>query len=958
MGKVIGFELRVTGTDTQAANVLKVEAALKKVTAARNKLIKKQSEGTELSKKEQRQLERLTREQSKLRQQKVETTKEIKRQNKEIKSVAGSYDRLVSQNAKLRKTMNALPINDTTGKLKKLQQQFAKNNQKLKSFDKNLGQSFRNVGNYGSALNGVRANFATLAVGITSAILVFNQLQRVFGSSLDIIKDFEQATADLAGKLDTTKEGVEALTDEAIRLGSITAKTATEILGLQFALAGLGFEEEQIIDLTGAIINGSIAMRAELAETGEVVGAVVNSFNDLATTDAPLIIDQLTRATQKTALTFVKLQTALPIVSKAADAAGIPFTRLVSLLGKLSDSGIDASSSATALRNIFIESAAQGLNYEQIIEKIKGSTDKLTAANDEFGKRGAISAATLADNIDKVAELDLVLQAAGGTAQRVADTQLNTLNGRLDLLSSAWEGFVLSVDRGDGVISKAFKAIVENATKTVSELTEIVNGGLIREGTVQSRFDEAAVEAAKKKALEIAAISAEAVDQEIEATKARISKVTKLLDDESAFRRATARQALVVNRLLLQELNTLTDAEINASEAANEFSNSLGSSSFGGKAAELTARNINRINEELKEQRRLLFSSALGSDAFGKAQQNIIELEKELDAALGKTNKTLKKREEEIKRLSSKTFRDIQNERIAIIEEREKVESEVNAMIDNLLNSEATDRRVAEFEKIQDEEAANTEARIAAAKDEQRRKDLIRDVSIDTARQLAVDATSFIANQNDIRAKSQIAAQRLLLDQGSITEEEFQKKRSQILRRQAESEKQLALFNIVISTAAAILKAAPVVPLQIATGILGASQLALVASQPIPQFLEKGGVIKGRSHAAGGIDIGNGNEVEGNEIWLTKGVYNNPTLRQMASDINVAGGGRKLASGGIVTASNVAPSVSSLVSKTTSANDIANQLGAIINDKRVVVVESDITSTQDTVQVNESLGEF
>lgn len=64
-----------------------------------------------------------------------------------------------------------------------------------------------------------------------------------------------------------------------------------------------------------------------------------------------------------------------------------------------------------------------------------------------------------------------------------------------------------------------------------------------------------------------------------------------------------------------------------------------------------------------------------------------------------------------------------------------------------------------------------------------------------------------------------------------------------------------------------------------------------------------GGVVKGPSHQAGGIKFSVGgqvNEMEGNEIILTKGVYQNPVLRGLASDLNVMGGGRSFALGGPV----------------------------------------------------------
>ena len=54
--------------------------------------------------------------------------------------------------------------------------------------------------------------------------------------------------------------------------------------------------------------------------------------------------------------------------------------------------------------------------------------------------------------------------------------------------------------------------------------------------------------------------------------------------------------------------------------------------------------------------------------------------------------------------------------------------------------------------------------------------------------------------------------------------------------------------------------------------------------------------MRGPSHRQGGIPI----EAEGDEIILTKGVYRNPVLRSMASQINYAAGGRKFEAGGPV----------------------------------------------------------
>lgn len=79
-------------------------------------------------------------------------------------------------------------------------------------------------------------------------------------------------------------------------------------------------------------------------------------------------------------------------------------------------------------------------------------------------------------------------------------------------------------------------------------------------------------------------------------------------------------------------------------------------------------------------------------------------------------------------------------------------------------------------------------------------------------------------------------------------ERQYEERRRRIQRQQAEAQKRMALFNIAVNTAQAIVSALamtpPNVPLSVAVGLIGAIQASMVASQPIPAF-EKGGIHDG-----------------------------------------------------------------------------------------------------------------
>ena len=375
----------------------------------------------------------------------------------------------------------ALTEGDTSKKAKELEAQIRKLDGTLKRVDANVGQFQRNVGNYGKAMSSARAAARNLAgaLGLVGGAFL---AVRVARDAINVIKDFEKQNATLSAILQVTREEMQGLTEDSVRLGSTTVKTAGEVTQLQIAYARLGFSQQEIINLTEATISGSIAMNSELDQTANLVGAIVNTFDDFSSTDAPEIIDVLSLATAKSALNFEKLQKAIPITAGAANAAGIPFTKLIALLGKLSDSGIDASSSSTALRNIFIESAAQGLTYGQILEKIKGSQDKLTAANDEFGKRAAVSATVLSANIDATNELDEALNKAAGTAERMANKELDTLDGSLQLLKSAWQGVILRTDDANSIstqLKDTIKSLADNLEDILSTIVKVTKVFLI-----------------------------------------------------------------------------------------------------------------------------------------------------------------------------------------------------------------------------------------------------------------------------------------------------------------------------------------------------------------------------------------------------------------------------------------------------------------------------------------------
>jgi TP901 family phage tail tape measure protein len=115
-----------------------------------------------------------------------------------------------------------------------------------------------------------------------------------------------------------------------------------------------------------------------------------------------------------------------------------------------------------------------------------------------------------------------------------------------------------------------------------------------------------------------------------------------------------------------------------------------------------------------------------------------------------------------------------------------------------------------------------------------------------------------VARENELRAIDAWEQERLKMagdneDAKAIIEKEAEKKRQAIAIQQARDNKKEAMFQIVLSTAVAVMRTLEKgagffsTPLAIITAALGAAQLAVVANRPLPQFY------KGTEHSPEGF---------------------------------------------------------------------------------------------------------
>ena len=443
---------------TSSEGVKKQAEAVNQVATADQNLIKLEKERIRLQNKLNQQGTKQAQTNAKLRVQTQERNKALKQQAREELKLVGAYEKQTKTLIKLRKQYKNLVVagKGNTKQAIQLRRQVEKLDKSLKKVDASAGQYQRNVGNYGNKL---KAGFGSImgAVGLTAGI---TGAFRVVGNAVKSVKELEQAGANLASVLSATRkegetwqESISKLTDDAKRLGGVTVFTAKEVTELQTSFARLGFSQREIIDVTESTLNAASALGSGLEEQAELTGSVIRAFN-MDSSEAANVNDILAKSTTESALSFEKLATALPTVAPVANAVGVSLERTTSMLGKLVDSGLDASTASTGLRNVFLELQKQGLSLPEAMAKIRESTNKAKTSLELFGKRGATIGIVLEGNTAAIDTMTESMKNANGTTEEMAAIQRDTLQGSLTLLGSTWDAFINRINEaGSSFIS-------------------------------------------------------------------------------------------------------------------------------------------------------------------------------------------------------------------------------------------------------------------------------------------------------------------------------------------------------------------------------------------------------------------------------------------------------------------------------------------------------------------------
>lgn len=763
--------------------------------------------------------------------------------------------------------------------------------------------------------------------GLIRMVAFAGGIALLFRGIKDIIntfKDFEKAMDKLQAITGATRQEIRLLRQDAKDLGATTSRTSTQVAELQTEFAKLGFSVKEIREVTKATIELSIAAGTDLSQAATIAGATIRGFG-LDTSETQRVVDVMAKSFATSALDINKFQTAMATVAPVAKSAGVTLEEVTATLGKLTDSGLDASTAGTGLRNVYLELSKQGLTLDEALGMIQNSTDKNKTSMELFGKRGATVGTIMANTSDDIDDLTESLENSNGAAKEMAKTMEDNLAGDITIAGSAWEGFILSIEDGGGTISSTMRNVVSAFTSGLQALVE---------------FNSAAGKLRRQKFLEGLDINAKSATDQFD--------------------------------LFRESIKGTADEELSLSELADKFLDKQ------EKKLKL-----------LKEEQKLRFPGAseeeikvLGAfldknettiqvlEARIAAVRGLVTAENELKLVQLKQAEEKKKIDKEIAdnkakidEKARKDFQEIVDEQDEEDEKRFEKEQEKEQEKSDLLFQQKGEAKLKELE-LEEE----TNAKILEEKEK------LNNALLSGSRLAANTLFNVLGNSlkneetriNDSFSKRQKALKDQL-NNGIITQEEFDKKSKALERTKAQelhkielakfNQKRVQAFaNIAIDIAQAVAKVwaesglAGIVTqaLPIAAGVV---QAGIVASQPAPQaptFKEGGDVksflIGGNSHEAGGTTFagsdGSKFVAEKDEaMFITK--KGNATLQALAH-INSLNGGR-----GLDNVSQFFAEGGSVITSGTDVDLIQATVSAVLENVVIVTQVEDIQTGLD-----------
>lgn len=328
---------------------------------------------------------------------------------------------------------------------------------------------------------------AVIAFGAASAAFVAFAKDAVATGA-----EFDTKMSQVAATMGLTVDQIGELRDFAQEMGAKTVFSATQAAEALNYMALAGYDAEKSMSMLPTVLNLAAAGNMELARASDMVTDAQSALG-LTMEQTADMVDQMAKTASKSNTSVEQLGDAMLTIGGTAKFMAGGTDRLQTVLGLMADNGIKGSEAGTHLRNMLLKLSAPTDAGAQKIEELglqifdaegkmrdmqdiildlgeamssMTEAEKVTTISELFNARDLSAVnALLGTSKERWEELGAAVADASGSAEKMAETQLDNLNGDITLMKSALEG--VKIQFSDG-ITPSIRNVVKLITNVLS----------------------------------------------------------------------------------------------------------------------------------------------------------------------------------------------------------------------------------------------------------------------------------------------------------------------------------------------------------------------------------------------------------------------------------------------------------------------------------------------------------
>lgn len=358
------------------------------------------------------------------------------------------------------------------------------------------------------AIDAVESVLAT--AGIAKAL---GEIKDAYMDCINTAGDFEASMSNVEALSGAEGEELEALSDKAKEMGATTKFTAGESADALSYMALAGWDTQSMLEGISPVLNLAAAANMDLAQASDIVTDYLTAFG-LKASDTTHFVDVMAYAMANSNTDVIQLGEAYKACAATATSLGYSVEETTAVLATMANAGVKGGEAGTALNAIFTrlatntkkcgdELANYGVNiydaqgnmqslssiltgvagiWGDLTDQEQANLAKVIAGTNQYSKFQTIMAGcseAAAEGGQSFTDYTEALNNCAGSADKMAGTMLDNMNGRLTLMQSAADGLKIAIGED---LTPAMSGLYDIGAQVLGWMQGVVeeNPGLVK----------------------------------------------------------------------------------------------------------------------------------------------------------------------------------------------------------------------------------------------------------------------------------------------------------------------------------------------------------------------------------------------------------------------------------------------------------------------------------------------